>query len=96
MHMPTSDQPDPVTGTGGGLAVEYTATGSEGTSFMVPIGTTVNTTTYTIIWSPAGLTNVPMLDLPQGVGDRTVTQFRVLTAVQLAAGETLAFVLFGA
>ena len=96
MHMPTSTQPTPVTGASSGLPVEYTATGLEGVSFLVPIGQTVNTTTYKIVYAPQGVTNVPLVDLPQGVGDRTTTYFRCNTVAQLAAGEKLVFVLFGA
>lgn len=95
-HMPTSDGPSVVVGASEGLPVEYTATGLEGTSFLVPIGQTVNNATYSILYAPAGITNVPLLDLPQAGGDRTTTYFRVTTAVQLDAGETLVFVLFGA
>ncbi len=95
-HMPNSDQPSSVSGTGGGLVVEYTATGVEGTSFLVSIGQTVNNDTYKIGYSPQGVTNVPIVDLPQGVGDRTTTQFRVNLADVLTAGEVLLFVLFGA
>jgi hypothetical protein len=95
-HMPTSEGPSAVVGASEGLPVEYEATGLEGTSFLVPIGQTVNNSTYAIVYAPAGITNVPLLDLPNTPGDRTTTYFRVTTAVQLAAGETLVFVLFGA
>ena len=95
-HMPTTDGPSAVVGASSGLPVEYEATGLEGTSFLVPIGQTVNNATYSILYAPAGIENVPLLDLPQEPGDRTTTYFRVNTAVQLAEGETLVFVLFGA
>lgn len=95
MHMPTSAQPEAI-GTAGGLVVTYTATGLEGVSFLVPIGQTVNSVDYEIIWSPSGVTNIPFVDLPDNVGDRTTTYFRCNTVAQLAAGERLVFVLFGA
>lgn len=93
-HMPTSTQPSSL-GTSG-LVVEYTATGSEGVSFMVPIGQTVNVATYKILYSPQGVTSVPFVDLPQAGGDRTTTEFRCNTVAQMSAGEKLVFVLFGA
>lgn len=94
-HMPTTTQPVGV-GTSGVLAVEYTATGLEGVSFLVPIGQTVTNTTYKIVYSPQGVTSFPLVDLPQAVGDRTTTYFRCNTAIQLAAGEKLVFALIGA
>lgn len=95
-HMPAGTQPIAIVGSSSGLPVEYTATGIEGTSFLCPIGQTVNTTTYKVVYSPQGVTNAPIVDLPQGVGDRTTTYFRVNLADVLAAGEKLLFVLFGA
>lgn len=95
-HMPNNASVSSLSGISGGLPVEYTATGLEGTSFLVPIGQTVNNTTYKIIYSPQGVSSVPFVDLPQAVGDRTTTYFRVNTVAQLAAGEKLVFVLFGA
>jgi hypothetical protein len=62
---------------------------------MVPIGTTVSNTNYKVLWSPQGVTDIPFVDLPQGVGDRTVTSFRCNTVAQLTAGDKLVFVLFG-
>jgi hypothetical protein len=95
-HMPTSAQPDSVP-TVGGLVVTYTATGTEGTSFLVPIGITVNSSDYEIIWSARGVSSVvPVIDLPDAVGDRTTTYFRVNCADVLTAGDQLTFVLFGA
>jgi hypothetical protein len=63
---------------------------------MVPIGQTVNTTTYKIVYSPQGVSSVPFVDLPQAGGDRTTTEFRCNTVAQMSAGEKLVFVLFGA
>jgi hypothetical protein len=93
-HMPTiaNDIGVPVSG---GLVVIYEATGAEGTNFLVPIGQTLDTAEYEIVWSPKGVQNIPFLDLPDGPGDRTTTYFRVKTVAELAAGEKLTFVLFG-
>lgn len=93
-HMPTSATPAS-TATAGGYVVTYTASGVEGTSFLVPIGATLNVDTYEIVWSAKGVTSVPVLDLPDTLPDRTTTYFRVNTADVLTAGDKLTFVLFG-
>lgn len=86
--------PPPAPSAPGALAVAYTATGTEGSSFTVPIGATLSSSSYTVVWAPAGIQNVPLLDLPNGPGDRTTTHFRVLIGGEpLQAGETLAFVI---
>ncbi len=72
--------------------VTLVATGSEGTDFMVPIGATLALDTYEMYWAPAGVVNIPVLDLPTALaGDRTTTQFRVTLANALAVGDTLKF-----
>lgn len=81
----------PMPGRDGLQIVTYTATGIEGTSFMVPLPEARADASYSVVWAPQGVTNVPLLDLPQNPGDRTTTAFRVLTAEQLAAGEKLHF-----
>ena len=96
-HMPTTEQP--AGGAVGGATVlalvEYTATGSEGTNFLVPIGEVLDTVDYEITWSPKGVVSVvPILDLPDGVGDRTTTYFRVYSVAALTAGDKLMFVLY--
>lgn len=75
------------------VRVTYVATGSEGTDFMVPIGSTLPSSSYAIArCSTAG--DVPILIAPTASGDRTTTQFRVQTADQMDAGDTIEFVLF--
>lgn len=74
--------------------VTYTATGSEGTDFMVDIGATLSADTYTLLWTSSDVTDVPVLSLPTAAGsDRTTTQFRVTTADSLTAGDVLHFVI---
>lgn len=92
MHMPTSDQPTGATGATGGIVVTYTATGLEGTSFLVPIGQTLNSASYEVVWSSNGVGNVPVLDLPDT--DKSTTFFRVTVADVLTAGDKFVFVLF--
>jgi hypothetical protein len=91
-HMPSSEQPSGATGTSSGIVITYTATGAEGTSFLVPIGQTLNGTSYEIVWSSNGVGSVPVLDLPDT--DKSTTQFRVNLADVLTAGDKLVFVLF--
>ncbi len=93
--MPTTAQPGGTSGTLGGRVVSYTATGIEGTSFLVPIGGTMPSATYAITWAPDDVTNVPVPAFPNGVGDRSTTYFRVATADVLTAGDVLTFVIFG-
>lgn len=93
-HMPTTEQPSGGGGGAGsgGLVVTYTATGLEGTSFLVPIGETLDSASYEVVWSSNGVGSVPVLDLPDT--DKTATYFRVTTADVLTAGDKLVFVLF--
>lgn len=74
--------------------VDYTATGSEGVDFFVPIGVPMTDGNYAVVWAPEGEVAIPVVDLPNGGGDRTSTQFRVLMNAQISAGDKLTFVLF--
>lgn len=73
--------------------VTYTATGSEGVDFTVPIGTTLAADTYEVgLFGIAGAANFPILDFPNALaGDRTTSQFRVLSAAVLTLGDVLKF-----
>lgn len=75
-----------------GTIVTYTATGSEGTSFTVPIGLTMSNANYVVLWSAQNVSNFPIVNLP--TAGRTTTTFPVETAVQMTAGEQLVFVLY--
>jgi len=78
-------------------AVDYVATGVEGTDFMVTIGVTLPNDTYEVYWAPKGVALIPVLDLPDTLaGDRTTTQFRVITSSALTAGDILSFLVFQA
>lgn len=93
-HMPTYTSPTPGPTGHTGVVVNYTATGAEGVSFVVPIGADMGTDQYVIMWAPSGVTDFPVPDFPDGAGDRTSTQFRVNVAAALTAGDKLSFVLF--
>lgn len=72
--------------------ITYTATGSEGVDFPVPIGLTLDTTDYEVgFFGIAGAANVPVMDFPTGAGDRTTTTFRVLTAAPMTFGDVIKF-----
>lgn len=94
-HMPSFSNPGqtPVAG-GSFLNVVYTATGAEGTDFMVPILGSMNDDLYSVYWSPMGVASVPVPDLPNALlTDRTQTAFRVLVSAPLTAGDKLTFLL---
>lgn len=80
---------------GGPRLVTYTATGSEGTDFTVSIGATLASDDYSVgLFSFESLTNVPLCTFPNNdhtAGNRTTTQFRVVTAAVLTAGDILLF-----
>jgi hypothetical protein len=78
---------------GSNRVVTYTATGVEGVDFMVDIGATLASDEYEVgLLGTAGAANFPVLDYPNALaGDRTTTQFRVLSAATLTAGDILKF-----
>ncbi len=74
--------------------IEYTATGSEGTSFFVSIGATLDDDDYEVgFFGAKGAAIVPAAwDFPDALaGDRTTTQFRVLIPDVLSAGDVFLF-----
>ena len=75
--------------------ITYTATGSEGVDFTVPIGTTLAADTYEVgLFGIAGAASVPVFDFPNALaGDRTTTSFRVLSAATLTASDIIKFIL---
>jgi hypothetical protein len=86
-HMPTNDQAAFV----GTVRVTYVATGAEGEDFRVPIGQTMPDADYDILWQPMGMAAIPVIDLPNNAGDRTVDDFRVITNGPLTAGDKIRF-----
>jgi hypothetical protein len=75
--------------------VNYVATGLEGTDFTVNIGVVMLNDNYGLLWAPAGVAAVPVIDLPNILaGDRTTTQFRVVAGAALTAGDKLTFIVF--
>lgn len=76
----------------------YTATGAEGSDFNVTItGGPLPTDVYNLYWSPKGVTQIPVIDLPDTLsGDRTTTTFRVITSSAPALGDIFSFLIFQA
>ena len=83
------------------FAVTYTATGSEGTDFTIPIGATLASGSYAVIVQSAGgasvdgtqSSGVEVIDLP--ITNRTTTTFRIVLGQALAPGDVLQFLVTG-
>lgn len=80
---------------GSGVLVEYTASGVEGTDFMVSIGTTLAADTYDVgLLGLEDAVSHRTFKFPAALaGDRTTTQFRVQTSGALTAGDVVAFLI---
>lgn len=93
--------PDPYILIGGGFGgspsgIEqrflYTATGAEGSDFMVTLPLVRANDTYFVFTALDGVTNIVGIDTPNILaGDRTTTQFRVITTANVTAGDRFAF-----
>ncbi|MDX1421517.1 MAG: hypothetical protein R3322_00165 [Kiloniellales bacterium] len=78
------------------VIVTYTATGVEGSDFMVPLGFTRSTDTYSVFPANQGMTSILGIDCPDIAGpDRTTTDFRVITTAPPTAGDELRFIIAG-
>jgi hypothetical protein len=84
-------------GGGGGSTVAtqtYTVTGSEGdlSDFMINLTVPRATDAYRLIASLAGVAAIVGVDLPNILaGDRTTTQFRIVTSAPLTIGDKIDF-----
>jgi hypothetical protein len=83
------------TGGGGGATTEafrYIATGAEGSDFNVVLPSARAVDTYKVFGSCAGVALIFAMDYPDLLpGDRTTTQFRVVTTGSLTAGDQIDF-----
>ena len=70
--------------------VVFTATGGEN-DFNVSLPSSRANNTYFVGPALGGVTGVVGIDIPSGVGDRTTTQFRVVTTAPLTAGDRIEF-----
>jgi hypothetical protein len=71
----------------------YTATGAEGSDFMVPLPAARGNDTYSVQAQCAGVTSILGIDCPDLLaGDRTTTQFRVITTGAVTAGDQFDFI----
>jgi hypothetical protein len=98
-NLITSLSPQPfipaASGGGGGggstvISFRYVAVGGE-SDFTVSLPFAWSSANYNILCSCQGVATIPGIDLPDGLGDRTNTQFRVVLSFPLTAGDTLAF-----
>jgi hypothetical protein len=79
-------------GTGSGAATvqdfRFTATGAEGSDFSITLPAAQPTDVYNVQMLGAGLAAILGIDAPDLIaGDRTTTQFRVVTTGALVAGD---------
>jgi len=84
---------------GGGLIVQYTATGSETNSFTVSIGATMSGSYYVngCAVGGSGGGDPSSIQIPYiPLSGRTSTQFTVKLAQQPAAGDVYQFIVLGA
>jgi len=85
----------PAAGAGGGggipaQAFRYIATGLEGSDFMVNLPAARPNDTYKVFGNGAGMAMIVGFDFPDILaGDRTTTQFRVVTTAALTAGDQI-------
>lgn len=80
---------------GGGATTtfRYTATGGEGSDFFVSLPAARANDDYAVMVAQAGVAAILGIDLPDlAAGDRTTTQFRVVTSAAIQAGDQLDFV----
>jgi hypothetical protein len=70
----------------------YTATGAEGSDFMVTLPVAQGTDDYIIVASLSDAPAIYGMRFPNALaGDRTTTQFRVITTAALTAGDVIEF-----
>lgn len=95
--------PQPFVATGGGgsgasgnpEAFVYVCTGLEGSDFVVPTPAARANDNYGVFAQQDGVTLGLNIDCPNILpGDRTTTQFRVVTSAAVAAADRLAFFLY--
>jgi hypothetical protein len=72
--------------------VGYTATGGE-TDFSVTMAAVANTN-YDVFAGLAGVSLMPILDMPLGTANRALTAFRVVPSGTLSTGDVLRFFIF--
>ena len=84
-------------GSGGGgtstlQAFTYTCTGAEGDDFVVPLPAVRASDDYAVVATPSSVLFTFTLNCPDTLaGDRTTTQFRVITSTPVSAGDLIDF-----
>jgi hypothetical protein len=78
--------------TGNPAAFTFTATGAEGSDFFVTLPTARGNDTYKVQGTLSGVASIIGFNCPNTVaGDRTTTQFRVITSGSVTAGDQIDF-----
>lgn len=71
----------------------YTCTGAEGSDFLVTLPAARSDDSYVVIATLAGVAAIFGVDCPDLLaGDRTTTQFRVVTSANVVAGDQIDFI----
>jgi len=88
---------DDASGSGGNTgniqAFQYTHAGADSSDFMVTLPAARASGTYIVVATLAGVTSIVGIDAPEVLaGDRTTTQFRVVTTGNITAGDQIDFV----
>ncbi len=80
------------TSSGSPQVFQYVATGAEGSDFNVPLPLARSNDTYLVECTQADMTFLLAYNFPNAlVGDRTTTQFRMVTSLVVTAGDTFMF-----
>lgn len=78
--------------TGDAQAFRFTAAGGEGSDFFVTLPVARSTDVYRVQGTLGTVTNILGFNCPDTlVGDRTTTQFRVITTANVTAGDMIDF-----
>lgn len=73
-------------------AFTYTCTGAEGNDFMVPLPAARANDNYAVVATLSSVTATFALNCPDTLaGDRTTTEFRVITSAPVVAGDLIDF-----
>ena len=73
----------------------YTCSGGDGSNFLVTLPTARADDDYLVTASLGGVTNLFALDLPDiDAGDRTTTEFRVVTSAPVQVGDKIEFQIY--
>jgi hypothetical protein len=80
---------------GAAQAFTYVATGAEGSDFFITLPVAQANDNYIPSVSNGGVADILIFDMPDIIaGDRTTTQFRIITSASIQAGDRLDVLIF--